>query len=160
MKSQTKKRIKPRALSDIDRQRLAGTLAGLDWVTIDDLYQSAVTAGVFNSGHFAKCIDMHSKAALRRILKSGRLKQADGAVIRVVSLTAYDYDARSGGMQKIKFYKREDLLSFEEFWQVSIYWVRRENHARKMIRHYIELARKKHGVNLEAMLPYFKENDL
>jgi hypothetical protein len=143
-------------LSDIDRQRLAGTFEGRDWMTIEDLYQASLAGGVFSSQHFAKCLAMHSKSVLRRALKSGRLRQVDGSVIKVASIAIVP----EGAKERVRVYKREDLFTIDDYWQVIAYWDRQAKYARKMKRYYTRLATKAHGSNFTKLLPCFKENAL
>jgi hypothetical protein len=143
-------------MSNINRQKLARIFEGREWMSIGDLFQAALAEGVFSPGHFAKCQVSHSKAALRRVLRSGRLRLPDGTPIRLVSITMIP----EGTRKRVRVYKREDMLTIEDYWQLMACWDRQVQHARKMKRHYIELATQAHGSNFVKLLPRFAEREL
>ena len=142
--------------ANVSREALAGVFADLDWANIDDLYEMALKSGVFGPGFYSKVFQTAAKDAIRRALKHGKLKDVDGTIIKVASIVMRD--KLTGKSSRV--YKREDLFTVEDAWQVYSYWDRYERRGRKMKRYYATLGKKLHGVNFTRLFPCFKEESL
>jgi len=140
-------------LADASGEALVRALAGLNWADIDQICEAALSGGVFSGSFFKKCITLQAKVVLRRMLKSGKLLDADGVVIKMASIVIKDKETG----QDRRVYKREDLFDEEDFVQVMLYHKRQaKTHIAKM-KYYRRAAIKKFGPRVQAMLPGFED---
>lgn len=142
-------------IADVSGPALAKVFESLDWADINELCAASITGGVFGEGFYAKCVKSHAKVVIRRLLKSGRLRDAAGEIIKVASIVMTGKDTKKAR----RVYKREDLFTEGDFVQVMNYHRGAAAMHRRKFRYYKKKAIARFGPSIQGLLPGFDEED-
>lgn len=131
----------------IDKPAFAEILAQSGWADIDSLYMACKESNIFGSDFYDRAIEIAMKEQIRRMLKSGKVKDADGNTINVASIIMTD---KNGKKQRV--YKQETLFEVDDFVQVVRYWKDSAKVCQDKLDYYIDLAVTKFGRQVQGLL--------
>jgi hypothetical protein len=131
-----------------DMSILASVLKKGGWADIDELFDACFAANAFSHEFLSGAIKKAAKAEIRRQLKSGKVRDENGNVIRVANIVV---KGKEGKLRRV--YKQEMLFDVGDCVQVVSYWNTYVKRGKKKRDYYVNLAVQLHGPQIQGMLP-------
>jgi hypothetical protein len=137
----------------VNEVALARIVLGRDWADINELWEDCKREDVFGAKFYDGAIERAGKALLRRLLRSGKVKDERGRTVQVASIIIQVKDDK-GNVKNKRVYKQELLFDIGDCIQVINYWRTNRDKCGERIRYYSDLAVQLHGPQVQGMLPF------